>query len=688
MKIKTNMPRPIREIENIWIPLSDGTRLAARIWLPVDAEQQPVPAILEYLPYRKNDGTAMRDSIRHPNFAGHGYACIRVDMRGSGDSDGILYDEYLPQEQIDGLEILRWLAAQPWCTGDVGIIGISWGGFNGLQIAAHRPPELKAIITLCSTDDRYADDVHYMGGCLLGSDMPVWASTMLALNAQPPDPRFVGERWRDLWLDRLERTPPYIETWLAHQRRDAFWQQGSVCENYADITCAVYAVGGWADGYTNAIPRLLAGLTCPRKGLIGPWSHNYPEKGRPGPAIGFQQECLRWWDYWLKGIDTGIMAEPMLRAWLQESVPPSDHYLTRPGRWVAESSWPSPNIASQEYAFNPDKTLINPKDEGGRMKDENKKDFPSSLILHPSSFPQTLGFSAGVWCPYGVPGDFPTDQRQEDGFCLSFTSIPLDAPLDILGFPEVNLTLAVDRPKALVAVRLCDVAPDGASTLVSWGLLNLTHRESHEFPTPLEPGQRYPVTVRLNAIGHTILPGHRWRVAVSTTYWPHAWPSPEGVRLSVFTQGSGLTLPVRPPRPEDANLPAFGEPEGSAPLDLEILRSGGRRRTIERNINTGWQTLVDHDDDGRYRFAANGLEVESWKTDTWTILEGDPLSAAARCQWLIAIGRDNWRTRLETDSLLTADATTFHTTNRLDAYEGETRVFSKTWTFSVPRDEV
>ncbi len=305
-RIKEDFPRSVREIENAWVPMSDGCRLSARIWLPEDAEQNPVPAILEYIPYRKDDRTAHEDSTRHPYFAGHGYAAIRVDLRGSGDSDGIMFDEYLPQEQDDALEVLTWIAAQPWCSGDVGMIGISWGGFNGLQIAARRPPELKAVISLCSTDDRYADDVHYMGGCVLASDMLSWASTMLAYNARPPDPRFVGERWREMWLERLERTPPFVEAWLSHQRRDDFWKHGSVCEDFAAIACPIFAVGGWADGYSNAILRLLAGLSIPRKGLIGPWAHNFPEQGIPGPSIGFLQECLRWWDHWLKGIDTGI----------------------------------------------------------------------------------------------------------------------------------------------------------------------------------------------------------------------------------------------------------------------------------------------------------------------------------------------------------------------------------------------
>ena len=351
MITKTSFPRLVREIENIWVPLSDGTRLAARLWLPDDAEAHPVPAILEYLPYRKDDGTTLRDAMTHPYFAGHGYASLRVDMRGSGDSDGLLLDEYLPQEQYDALEVIAWIAAQPWCTGAVGMIGISWGGFNGLQVAAHRPPALKAVITLCSTDDRYTDDCHYMGGCVLGSDMLGWASVMLAYNARPPDPRFVGERWRQMWLDRLEHTPPFSDIWLGHQRRDAYWKQGSVCEDYAAITCPVYAVGGWADPYTNAIPRLLAGLQGPRKGLIGPWAHVYPHAGAPGPAIGFLQECLRWWDCWLKGIDTGIMAEPMLRTWMLENVEPSSSVAEWPGRWVAETQWPPEAMASQTYTL-------------------------------------------------------------------------------------------------------------------------------------------------------------------------------------------------------------------------------------------------------------------------------------------------------------------------------------------------
>lgn len=670
MTTRDSFPYPIREIEHTTIPMPDGVRLAARIWLPVDAEERPVPAILEYIPYRKNDFTAFRDSIRHPYFAGHGYASVRVDMRGSGDSEGILYDEYLPQEQDNALEVMAWLAAQPWCTGDVGIIGKSWGGFNGLQIAARRPPQLKAVISIYSTDDRYADDVHFRGGCLLACDMLPWASRMFVMNGLPPDPRHVGERWREMWLDRLEHTPPFIEAWMSHQTRDAFWKQGSVCEDFSDITCPVYAVGGWADAYTNAVPRLLEGLPGPRKGLIGPWSHEYPEVATPGPAIGFLQECLRWWDYWLKGVDTGIMDEPMLRVWLQDSVEPSPYYRERPGRWVTEPAWPSPNLEPQTYWLNSG-TL----DQAPAAETELR--YLGSLFA---------GADAGVWCPYGDPADLPPDQRAEDGLALSFESGPLQEPVEILGFPEVTLTVSADRPNALVVVRLCDVAPTGASLLVSRGFLNLTHRDSHEQPSPLEPGWRYSVKIRLDVAGHRLPAGHRWRLSVSPTYWPQAWPSPEPVTLSVFTgQASRLTLPVRPPQAEDDRVPPFELPESSPPLKFEQVNSYARKRAVQRDIARKTLELTDVSDGGRKKLLPDGLEFYSRSSEIFSVFEADPLSAAIRCEHTMGMQRGEWRIRIETVSTMSADAEAFYITNLIEAYEGNTRIFTRASDFKAPR---
>jgi uncharacterized protein len=663
--------RPVREIEHTWIPLADGTRLAARIWLPADAEANPVPAILEYLPYRKNEATAVNDSRRHAWFAAHGYAGLRVDMRGSGESDGILMDEYLPQEQDDALEVLAWIAAQAWCTGAVGIIGISWGGFNGLQIAARHPPELKAVISICSTDDRYADDIHYMGGCVLGSGMLPWASTMLAYNARPPDPRWVGERWREMWFERMERTPPFVEAWLSHQRRDAFWKHGSVCEDYAAVTCPVFVVGGWADGYTNPVLRLLAGLPGPRKGLIGPWAHLYPEQGLPGPAIGFLQECLRWWDHWLKGQDTGVMDEPMLRTWLQDSVPPATHYDVRPGHWVEEPAWPSPNVSGRTWWLAGRGLLADPPVEAAQLE-----------LLGV----QACGLQAGLWFPYAQPGELPAEQRPDDAFSLCFDSPAIPEAMDVLGFPEARLRLASDRPQALAAVRLCDVAPDGASTLVSWGLLNLAHRDSHEQPAPLEPGRPYDVRVVLKATGHRLAAGHRWRLAISPTYWPHAWPAPEPVRLSVFTGASQLILPVRAATPDAPEPRAFAPPEAAPPIAVKMVRDRARARTIEHDVAAGAWRLTDTEDHGCIRFIDAGLDYDRVHVDSYSICDGQPLSANVQCERTIGLQRGEWQTRVETASRMWADAAAFHVSNELKAFEGDRLVFSKTWRFSVARD--
>jgi uncharacterized protein len=661
-RVRTDFPRAVREIENAWLHLSDGTRLAARIWLPEDAEDDPVPAVLEYLPYRKVDGTATRDAQRQPYLAGHGYAAVRVDMRGTGDSGGVLTDEYTRQELDDALDVIEWIRAQPWCDGKLGMWGISWGGFNSLQIAALRPPGLGAIMTMCSTDDRYADDVHYRGGCVLALDMLHWASSMLTWNARPPDPRLYGEGWRKAWLERLETLTPWIEHWLGHQRRDAYWKHGSVCEDYAAIECPVYAVGGFADGYTNAVPRLVAGLSGPRKGIIGPWAHSFPEDALPGPAIGFLQETVRWFDHWLKGIDTGIMDEPMLRVWMQDSVEPRPMYDVRPGRWVAEEAWPSSRIDSRTWEL----PLAEPRWLVGV---------------------QACGTESGVWCADGQSADLADDQRLDDARSLTFDSEPLDEPLELLGFPEAALELAVDRPRALVVVRLCDVFPDGTSALVTRGLLNLTHRDGHEHARPLEPGRRYEVRVPLDVTACSIPAGHRLRLAVSPKYWPWAWPSPEPVTLTLFS--GGVELPERPTRAEDDALPEFGEPEQSAKLAVEAVAGSPGGRFLRRDLATGLvEQVFDWDLGGAQRLVDIDLETSDASHTVYSIRDGDPLSAEVRFRAVSGMGRGDWSMRSEVTSAMTSDAEAFHVTTLLEVYERNVRLFARTWTHRFPRDGV
>ena len=494
MKIRKRYPRKVREIEHMTIPMTDGTLLAARMWIPEDAEKSPVPAILEYIPYRKRDLTAERDVQHHAYIAGFGYASVRVDLRGSGESEGIITDEYLQQELDDGVEVIQWLSRQKWCTGSVGMIGISWGGFNGLQIAALRPEPLRAIITICSTDDRYADDVHYMGGCLLGDNLS-WASTMFDQNTHPPDPMLVGERWRDMRMERLEKSGFWLETWMRHQHRNHYWKHGSVCENYT--------------------------------------------------------------------------------------------YL--------------------------------------------------------------------------------------------------DEDLEILGAPAVELELSSNEPVAMVAVRLSDVQPDDKATRITYGLLNLTHRNGHENPQPLEPGRRYRIILQLNGVAQRFPKGHRLRLSISTSYWPLAWPPPKPVQLTIYSGTSSLTLPVRPPRANDKKLRPFADPEGAEPLNTVLVRPREEEWRVIRDLKRDVSTLEVVLDTGTTRYEDIDLEISSRTVETYGYRADDYDSLSGETRWERQFSRVDWLVRTTSRTRLTSNETCFYLRADLDAYEGTSRVYSRSWYNVIPR---
>ncbi len=664
----------ITEIENTWIPLSDGCRIAARIWLPKSSEQQRVPAILEYIPYRKRDFMRSRDEPIHRYFADNGFASIRVDIRGSGDSEGVLHDEYSPQEHEDALEIIDWIVQQPWCSGSVGMMGISWGGFNALQVAALNPPALKAIITVCSTDDRYADDAHYMGGCLLNENMQ-WGSILTLYSALPPDPGLVGDRWKEMWRERLNNLEPFPALWMSHQWRDSYWKHGSVCEDYSAIHCPVYAIGGWADGYTNAIPRLMTNLSCPKKALIGPWAHTFPHDGIPGPAIGFLQEAVRWWTHWLGGKDTGIMDEPPIRVWMQESQPPQPHYAERPGRWIAEQSWPSPRVEELQWFLEP-----------GHLSSTPKK--PTDLSF---CSPQTTGVRAGEWCGFGAEGEMPQDQRPDDGGSLVFESDPLDERLEVLGAPILELDLCTNQPAAMVAARIGEVAPDGSVLRVTYGLLNMTHRISHEFPEPLEPGEWYKVKVKLNDFAHAFPAGSRIRLSISTSYWPIAWPPPKPVTLSVRTGTSNVVLPVRPPQKDDSKLRPFESPEAAPGTTHKKLRQLPMRRTIQSDLVTT-EMVYTHQSDGGEFDGASMARIEEIDLDLgytilkrYRIFENDPLSAQTEFSQTAVMKRQDWSIRIECRTRLTSTGEAFQFAGELEAFEGDVLFKRHDWALAIPR---
>ena len=668
----------IQDLENVWIPMADGCRLAARIWMPAGAEGAPVPAILEYLPYRKRDFTRRRDESMHPWFAARGYACVRVDMRGSGDSDGILHDEYLTQEQDDALEVIAWIARQPWCSGRVGMMGKSWGAYNSLQVAARRPPALAAIVAVMGTDDRFAECIHYSGGALLNDNF-WWGCIMQLFNARPPDPQIVGERWRGMWRQRLEAEQFWPEIWLRHQRLDDYWKHASVCFDYAAVECPVWFWGGWADLYRDTPFRLAEHLTVPHKVTVGPWAHLYPHEAEPKPAVGFLQESLRWWDRWLKGKDNGVEREPPLRLYMMESVPPMPHLAERAGRWIEEETWPSPNVATLELALS-----------RGRLETDPGLELAALEVASP----QSTGLAAGDWASFAVVGDLPGDQSLDAFGSLEFDGEPLTERLELLGHARATLELAVDRPSAVVTARLIDVEPGGRATLVARGFLNLSQRESRESPATVVPGETYRVTVQMTGTAYAFPAGHRVRLALSTAYWPVIWPSPEPVRLTVFTGASALQLPIRRPQAADARVRPLPPPEASPPSGMTLLREGRLERAVTLDQLSGEVTHRLFIDGGTFgpwgklRLEAPGLEMSHVYERLYAIRPDDPLSARAIMTQSCEMGRGAWQVRIDTHAEMTSTRASFELRAWVEAREGSELLCRREWKASIPRTDV
>lgn len=660
MKTITDFPFPVTENPDLGIILADGTRLSARVWMPEGAG--PFPAILEFLPYRKRDGTVVRDALTHPYLAGHGYVCLRVDMRGNGDSEGLMEDEYSPQELADACEVINWIAAQGWSNGRVGMMGISWGGFNSLQVAALQPEPLKAIITLCSTVDRYADDIHYKGGCLLNENLG-WGATMWAYSSRPPDPA-LRQGWHEMWMARLKTEPFLPGLWLRHQRRDDYWKHGSVCEDFGAIRAAVLAVGGWGDSYKNAVPQLVENISAPVKGIVGPWVHKYPHFAVPHPRIGFLQEALRWWDRWLKDEPTGVEDDPAYRVYLMDGVRPQRWYENRPGRWIAEPSWPSPNIEARTLPLGAG-TL----GQGG-------------AFAIPLSSPQDCGMDGGEFCAIWLGPEMPGDQRRDDALSACFDSAPFDQT-DIVGAPVLTLTLSSDRPLAQIAVRLNHLHPDGASTRITWGVLNLTHRDSHTEPSTLEPGKTYTVRVPLDHIAYRLPEGHRLRVAVSSAYWPMLWPMPEAATLTLT--GGALDLPARriTATVDEVTFPGA---EAAKPLALKEIRPESHVRRTETDQRTGIVSLIIEDDFGEYKNSDHGGIAGSVARERWDIHPDDPLSARGSAHWTEVVERDGLRLRTEATCSMRSDATHFHLTARIEAWENDKLTYARNHEKSLKRD--
>ncbi len=656
-------------IENEWITLKDGTRLAARIWMPEGADRDPVPAVFEFLPYRKRDGTSMRDEATYPAFAAAGIAGVRVDIRGSGESDGVIDGEYTPLELANACELIAWIAAQPWSNGNVGMMGISWGGFNGLQVAALRPPALKAVISLASTVDRYNDDIHYKNGCHLSSQLS-WAATMLGYQSRSPDPELVGDHWKEMWLHRLRLEPFLMEDWLQHQRRDDFWKHGSVCEDFSAIEVPVLVIAGWADGYRNTPLRAIEGLGDKAKAIIGPWVHQYPHFAGPKPRADFLGEAIRWWNRWLRGEENGVETLPQVRAYVLDAIRPGPRRDFDPGKWIAKKKWVHPSMQAFHACA-----------DGRTLSTESRNAMTSVSAFLRS--PLDTGTAAGEYFPTKPDVEMAIDQRIDDAGSLVFETAPLEADCDYLGRPVLTLSLSCDRDWSNLAARLVDVHPDGTAARVSLGVLNLTHRDGNAAPKAMPAGEKVAIRLVLDACGYRFRKGHRIRLSLSTAYWPHILPAPSDPGVTVDTGSLRLDMPLL-----GTHEPCrMAEPENHDPLPKYIEHKPAvSRRSAIRHLTENVTEYRIHEDSGLVEHPDTGLSVREQRDESWSITLDDPLSTTGVAVWTCDMERPGWHTRTVSTSRISCTATDWLISASVVAYEGDTEVFTKSFGKTIPRD--
>ncbi|WP_027144851.1 CocE/NonD family hydrolase [Mesorhizobium sp. WSM3626] len=654
-------------IENEWITLKDGTRLAARTWMPEGAAASPVPAVLEFLPYRKRGGTEPRDESTYPVFAAAGIAGVRVDIRGSGESDGVIDGEYTPRELSDACEIIGWIAAQPWSNGNVGMMGISWGGFNCLQVGALGPPALKAVISIASTVDRYNDDIHYKNGCHLSAHLS-WAATMLAYQSRPPDPEIVGESWREMWLERLENEPFFMEEWIEHQRRDAFWKHGSICEDFDAFPIPALVIAGWADGYRNTPVKAVEGLGAKARALIGPWVHKYPHFAWPKPRADFHSEAIAWWNRWLRDEPKNSVEDlPQMRAYILDGPRPALRREQEPGYWVAKQQWTKPE--SEIFGV----------DARGALTAEGGAGIGEVYIRSPLD----TGTAAGQWWTLKPDAEMAGDQRIDDAGSLVFETERLEAERVYLGQPQLKLGVRCEGEWANLVARIIDVHPDGTATRVAYGVLNLAHREGNAEPSTMEKGERTAVTMVLDACGYCFARGHCIRLSLSTAYWPLILPAPEDPGLTIDTASLLLALPLLGAH-EKITLP---EPENRDPLpDYIDHLPGESRRSVERDLIGGTTLYRIYEDTGLSEHPANHLSTREILDEVWSLKSGDPQSMTGSCSWSCYLQRSGWSVRTEITSQLSCTASEWLVTASVTAYEEERRIFHKTYDKRIARD--
>ncbi|MGH8957633.1 MAG: CocE/NonD family hydrolase [Acidimicrobiia bacterium] len=628
----------------VFVPATDGTRIALTLYLPEG--KGPFPAVVESLPYRKDDDCFTRDWKTYSSLASAGIAGVRIDIRGTGASEGVIEDEYSAQEMADATEIIAWSADQKWCNGNVGMWGISWGGFSALQTAMLQPSALKAIVAMHATHDRFATDVHYTGGSIQAAEQGDWPTSMVALNGLPPDPEIVGEQWREMWMERLQQTPQWLFNWFHHQSRDAYWLHGSPCADYSSIKVPTLLIGGWLDGYIDGMLAMLGKLDCPRRAVIGPWGHYRPATGLPAPTFDHFDLLARWFGHHLRGDDNQVMEMPALTAWIRTD-PPYDARVST-GHWLTYKNWPLP-VDAWEMTLG----------EGCPRGWEG---------------PQWVGSHAPAWDRAVIGSSDPT---RDDEASIVFESEPLARGLDLFGNPELEVVVASDQAVGLVAARLSAISPDGRGFLICRGSRNLKFPDDLSTAVPVEPNQWRKVSFTLLAASARIPSGWRVRLSLSGADFPIVWPPARRFKLTVDPSGSRLRLPILPLGGEVVPVPpAPQSPDAPAVTQRDEVEWGVERRdarTIFRKSISA-QELQN----GRLTYRSD----QKWEV---AVDDYEPASTSLSSQVQLSLQRNGWNVGAEGRVTITADSDWFSLEIGLAATEGGSVVFGRVWSERIAR---
>jgi putative CocE/NonD family hydrolase len=665
---------------DVRIRVRDGLELSANLWLPVAQEgaaDERFPVILEMIPYGKDSWRRNGDTARGEWLAARGFALCRLDVRGTGSSPGVALDEYTEAETRDGYDAVEWLAAQDWCNGNVGMWGISYGGFTAIQVAKLRPPHLRAILPMYATDDRYRDDVHIRGGCVTASEKSQYAVSQLGMNAMPPYPPFRGQGWKDEWRARLDATPPWLMGWIRNQTDGPYWRRGSLAPDYEALECAVFQVAGWSDAYVDPAFRIQERCTnAAVRTLVGNWVHSFPDDAYPGPNLDWLHELVRFFDRYLKGLENGWEHEPALSWFEHEYAEPEPFPAGWPGRWRAAGAFPVGGTTSRTLHLG-DGSLLGDALPGDGI----------IAIRHCATVGTSgpLSWGAG-WHPNGLARDLRPDEARG----ATWTSEPLTDAVSVIGVPVALLHLTATMPIATCVVRLSEVAPDGTSSLVAQGVLNLTHRLSDTDPSPMPTRGLATEEVRipLRTTGYRFSPGHRIRLTVLTSLWPVLWPSPLPGELRVHHGGatpSRLELPVLPDDVATLDPPAFR-------TDPVVMREVGSSEEdppawrIEEEVLGGTTTVTIFDggattqEDGSRLYASERLVL--------TASDPEPARARLDSDVVYRYTGDGWDADIRARGEITSDEGVFEVRVALDVSLDGEPFFGREWRETIPRNLV